>query len=114
MLTKRRIKIPIFNYLMIVYVYDYWEDLKGNISDELYSQPNANGLTIDYDTYCIICCPSNVKSKGVILHETGHVKNLVWKYIGYIPQRDNDEVDQYLHTYIFEEVEKVINKHLTK
>ena len=114
MLTKRKVKIPIFNYLMYVYVYDYWENLKGNIANNIYTQPNTNGLTIEYEDYCIVCCPANTNKVGVVLHESGHVKNLVWKYIGYTPQRDNDEVDQYLHQYIFEEINKIINKHLTK
>lgn len=99
---------------MFVYVYDYWEDLKGNIPNDIYSTLNTNGVTIDYDTYCVVVCPSNNTKKSILLHESGHVKNLVWKYIGYTPQRDNDEVDQYLHQYLFEEIEKVINKHLTK
>lgn len=114
MLTKRKIKIPIFNYLMFVYVFDNWSDLKNNIPNEMYNKPNSIGLTIDCDTYCIICISSNTIYKSTLVHESGHVKNLVWKYIGYTPQRDNDEVDQYLHTFIFEEVEKVINRHLTK
>lgn len=114
MLTKRRIKIPIFNYLMLVYVFDEWEDLRDSIPSNMYEMPNCRGLTIDYDTYCVVCVSSNVTHKPTLVHESGHVKNLVWKYIGYTPQRDNDEVDQYLHTYIFEEIEKVINRHLTK
>jgi len=114
MLTKRRIKIPIFNYLMFVYVFDKWEDLKNNIPDEMYNLPNCNGITIDYDTYCVVCVPSNLKRKSTLSHESGHVKNLIWKYIGYTPMRDNDEVDQYLQSYIFEIIENVIEKHLTK
>ena len=113
MLTKRRIKIPIFNYLMLVDVFDKWEDLRDNIPDDMYKLPNCNGITIDYDTHCIVCVPSKTTYGATLVHESGHVKNLVWKYIGYTPQRDNDEVDQYLHTYIFEEIEKVIKKHLT-
>lgn len=114
MLTKRKVKIPIFNYLMYVYVYDYWEDLENSIAKDIYSQPNTNGLTIEYDNYCVVCCPASINKKGIVLHESGHVKNLVWKYIGYVPQIDNDEVDQYLHQYIFEKIEKIINNHLTK
>jgi hypothetical protein len=111
MLTKRRVKIPIFNYLMFVYVFDEWEDLKDNIPHELYSIPNANGITIEYDSYCVVCVPSHTKHKSTIVHESGHVKNLVWKYIGYTPQRDNDEVDRYLQAYIFEAIEKIISKY---
>jgi hypothetical protein len=37
----------------------------------------------------------------VIAHESEHIKNAIWRYIGYEPQRDNDEVDAYLLTYIY-------------
>lgn len=114
MLTKRRFKIPIFNYLMFVYVFDVWEDLKNNIPNNVYDDKNTKGVTIEYDDHCIICVPSNTKYKSTLVHESGHVKNLVWKYIGYTPQRDNDEVDQYLQSYIFEVIENIIEKHLTK
>ena len=36
-----------------------------------------------------------------IAHESEHIKNAIWRYIGYEPQRDNDEVDAYLLTYIY-------------
>lgn len=110
MITKRKIKIPIFNYLMIVIIFDNWDDLQTHISKEIFDIP-SKGVTIDYDTYCVICC--SPKHKSTLVHESGHIKNLIWKYIGYTPQRDNDEVDQYLQTYIYEEIVKVMNKHLT-
>lgn len=111
MITKRKIKIPIFNYIMIVIIYDYWEDLKEVISKDLYNE-SSKGLTIEYDDYCIVVCPSN--STSTVVHESGHVANMLWRYIGYTHIRDNDEVDQYLRAYIFEEIIKVINKHLVK
>lgn len=111
MLTKKRKVIPIFDYVMTVLIFDEWEDLKGNIPNEIYTDP-ARGVTIEYDTSCIVCCTPKYESS--IVHEAGHIKNLVWKYIGYTPQRDNDEVDQYLHTYIYEEIIKVLNKHKAK
>ena len=111
MLTKKRKIIPIFNYVMTVLIFDEWEDLKGSIPNDVYADP-ARGVTIEYDASCIVCCTPNYESS--IVHEAGHIKNLVWKYIGYTPQRDNDEVDQYLHTYIYEEIIKVLNKHKAK
>ena len=111
MVTKRKVRIPIFNYIMIVIIYDYWEDLKGCIPDELYNDP-CKGITIEYDDYCIVVCPHNHIS--TVVHECGHIANMIWKYIGYTPIRDNDEVDQYLRTYLFEEINKIINKHLSK
>ena len=111
MLTKKRKLIPIFDYCMTIIIFDNWEDLKNSIPNDVYSDP-ARGVTIEYDDYCIVCCTP--KHRSSIVHEAGHIKNLVWKYIGYTPQRDNDEVDQYLHTYIYEEIIKVLEKHIAK
>lgn len=38
-------------------------------------------------------------------------KNHIWQYIGYTPQRDNDEVDAYLLTYIYDKITQVFYKH---
>ena len=46
-----------------------------------------------------------------IVHEAEHVKNLIWEYIGYRPQSDNDEVDAYLLTYIYNKIIDVFYKH---
>ena len=45
------------------------------------------------------------------MHEAEHVKNLIWEYIGYRPQADNDEVDAYLLTYIYNKITDVFYKH---
>ena len=111
MLTKKRKLIPIFDYCMTILIFDTWEDLEGSIPDDIYVVP-ARGVTIEYDGYCIVCCTP--KHQSTVVHEAGHIKNMVWKYIGYTPQIDNDEVDQYLHTYIYEEIIKVLNKHIAK
>lgn len=39
------------------------------------------------------------------------IKNHIWQYIGYTPQRDNDEVDAYLLTYIYDKITQVFYKH---
>jgi hypothetical protein len=111
MVTKKRIKIPIFNYYVTVIVFDVWEDLKGYIPEEIYQVP-ARGYTINYDDHCVVLCSPRYHSS--IVHEAGHIKNLIWAYIGYTPHIDNDEVDQYLHTYIYEEIVKIEQKHLGK
>lgn len=111
MLTKKRKLIPIFNYYMTILIFDEWEDFKGSIPDEIFIEP-SKGVTIEYDKSCIVCCTPKYKSS--IVHEAGYIKNLVWKFIGYTPMRDNDEVDQYLHTYVYDEIIKVLDKHLEK
>ena len=94
---------------MTILIFDDWEDLKGYIPDDIFSKP-SRGVTIDYEGRCTVCCTP--KHKSSIVHEAGHIKNLIWKHIGYTPMIDNDEVDQYLHTYIYEQINKILNKHM--
>ena len=46
-----------------------------------------------------------------IINIAEHIKNHIWQYIGYTPQRDNDEVDAYLLTYIYDKITQVFYKH---
>lgn len=102
--TFKRFKIPIFNYIMGVRIFDNNEDVQ--------DMPNFNnvlGRTIEYDGYCQVLIKYG--SYDTIVHEAIHVKNLIWSYIGYTPQRDNDEVDAYLVTYIYGKILKAHNAH---
>jgi hypothetical protein len=45
------------------------------------------------------------------IHESEHIKNAIWEYIGYTPQTGNDEVDAYLIAYIYKKIMEVYNKH---
>ena len=53
----------------------------------------------------------NSKRGSSIVHEAEHIKNNIWDFIGYRPQRDNDEVDAYLITYIYNKIVDVFYKH---
>jgi hypothetical protein len=94
---------------MTILIFDDWEDLKGYIPEDIFNTP-SRGVTIDYEGHCTVCCTP--KHSSSVVHESGHIKNLIWEYIGYTPMVDNDEVDQYLHTYIYEQIMKVLNKHM--
>ena len=48
---------------------------------------------------------------NTVAHECVHLKNCIWKYIGYKPEANNDEVDAYLVEYLFDQVSKVVAKH---
>lgn len=111
MVTKKKIRIPIFEYDITVLVFDKWSDLDGYIPKEL-SKDSCRGLTIEYDWKCIVCITP--KHLSTLSHEAFHIVNLIWKSIGYEPQRDNDEVSAYLLTYVVEQLTKVLNKHLTQ
>ena len=109
MVTRKKHLVPIFEYPITIIIFDIWEDLKDYIPKEIFNSP-SKGVTIDYNDHCVVCCTP--KYAASIVHEAGHIKNLIWKYIGYTPMIDNDEVDQYLHTYLYKQINKVLEKHL--
>ena len=106
MITKRRINIPIFNYRLLIIIYDKWEEVKdmyrGNVEPKAFTR-------IFPDGYSMVVI--NSKEEASIIHEAEHVKNAIWEFIGYSPQVDNDEVDAYLLTYIYIKILEVFRKH---
>lgn len=106
MITKRRINIPIFNYRLLIIIYDKWEEVKdmhrGNVESKAFTR-------IFPDGYSMVVI--NSKEEASIIHEAEHVKNAIWEFIGYSPQVDNDEVDAYLLTYIYIKILEVFRKH---
>ena len=62
----------------------------------------ANAITIS--AYGASLVAVNSRRGSSIVHEAEHIKNHIWQYIGYTPQRDNDEVDAYLLTYIYDKI----------
>lgn len=107
MLTKRKIKIPIFNYIMHVYIFDEKDDLPYDIVKDV--KGTFRGFTTEYEGLCDVVIKN--KDYSTINHESLHITNNIWRWIGYIPQRDNDEVSAYLTTYIGEMITKVMNIH---
>lgn len=49
-----------------------------------------------------------------ISHEANHIKNYIFKEIGYRPDLDNDEAESYLMGYITGEISDFYNKHKKK
>lgn len=56
MITERRIKIPIFDYKLIIVIYDKWEEV-GKYFDISQSEPNA--ITYIEDDYSCVGIKSN-------------------------------------------------------
>lgn len=106
MITKRRLNIPIFNYKLVIVIYDKWEEVKDMHKGSI--EPNA--FTRIFPEGCSIVAV-NSKEETSIVHEAEHVKNAIWEFIGYSPQVDNDEVDSYLLTYIYIKILEVFKKH---
>lgn len=105
MITQKKIVIPIFDYKLTILVFDRWEEVK-HLFD---NGPEPKAITdIQYGRSTVAV---NSKNGSSIIHEAEHIKNAIWEYIGYIPQRDNDEVDAYLITYIYNKIIDVFHKH---
>lgn len=102
--TFKKYKIPIFNYGMTVRIFDDKSDII-----DIPDFNNILGRTIELDGHCIVIIRN--KAFDTMVHEAVHVKNLIWSYIGYTPQRDNDEVDAYLVTYVYGKILKTYNEH---
>ena len=100
--------IPIFNYKLTVVIFDKWEELGRFLPKEEMEQ-EAKAITINQYGASLVAI--NSKRGSSIVHEAEHIKNHIWHFIGYRPQRDNDEVDAYLITYIYNKIVDVFYKH---
>lgn len=108
MITQRKITIPIFEFKLTIVIFDSWSEIEHLLTPEEASL-ESRAVTISNGGAAIVAV--NSKRGSSIVHEAGHVKNAIWRYIGYIPMRDNDEVDQYLVTYIYNKIVDVFYKH---
>lgn len=107
MITKKIIKVPIYDYKITIIVSDTFEE-----ANKLYPEMHqCNACVLESPTESVIVIPPN--QLGTLAHECVHLKNNIWTYIGYKPTSDNDEVDAYLIQYLFNEVYKVVDKHIS-
>lgn len=108
MVTQKRIIIPIFNYKLTICIFDKWNELKNILPPEEYEN-EANAIV--FHTYGSSTVYINSSSESSVTHEAVHIKNAIWRFIDYTPQRDNDEVDAYLIAYIYFKIIDVFKKH---
>lgn len=108
MITQKKMIIPIFDYKLTVVIFDKWEELGRFLPKEEMEQ-EARAITINQYGASLVAI--NSKRESSIVHEAEHIKNNIWDFIGYRPQRDNDEVDAYLITYIYNKITDVFYKH---
>ena len=111
MITKRRMIVPIFEYKLTIIIFDDWEELRDYLPEEDFKL-ESKAITIS--TYGASLVAINSKRGSSIVHEAEHIKNHIWNYIGYSPQNDNDEVDAYVITYLYNKIVDVYYKHLDK
>lgn len=106
MITKRKINIPIFNFKLTIAIFDYWDEVK----DWFNQGPEPRAIT-KYNGLGGALVAVNSKRGSSIVHEAVHIKNAIWEWIGYRPMADNDEVDAYVVTYIYNKIVDVFYKH---
>lgn len=111
MITKKNMIIPIFDYKLTVVIFDRWEELRGIIPDE---EMDISSKAITFSKHGASLVAVNSRYKSSIVHEAEHIKNNLWIHIGYNPQKDNDEVDAYVITYIYSRISDVHDKHLNR
>ena len=106
MITRRNINIPIFDFKLTIIIFDYWDEVRHLFDNgpEPRAITKANGLG-----GALVAV--NSKRGSSIVHEAEHIKNFIWNWIGYEPMNDNDEVDAYVITYIYNKIVDVFYKH---
>lgn len=111
MVTQRKINIPIFDYKLTIIITDTWDEVRNRLPDTNINLNSARAITMSNRDIggSIVAVLSDCLSS--VVHECVHIKNGIWNYIGYRPQADNDEVDAYLITYIYERIMEVFRKH---
>jgi hypothetical protein len=109
MITKKKLVVPIFEYKLTIIIFDDWRELEPYLPEEEFKVP-AKAITLSQ--YGASMVMIDAKHGSSIVHEAVHVKNHIWNYIGYRPQADNDEVDAYVITYIYNKIVDVYYKHL--
>lgn len=90
MITQRKVTIPIFEFKLTIVIFDNWSELEGFLTPEEY-EIESRAVTVSQYGAALVAV--NSRRGASIVHEAGHIKNAIWRYIGYTPMRDNDEVD---------------------
>lgn len=106
MVIEKTFKLPIFGNKIKVVIFDNLEEIR----NKYHIVGNPIGCTIEYADKAIIAIPSG--DLFTLIHECEHAKNITMKYIGQIPNSDNDELDAYLLTYICDRAKDVMDKHI--
>lgn len=111
MITQKKINIPIFDYKLAIIIADTLEEARSKFPNQDIDLRSTKAVTFSNKSFGSAYVAIRSDSPSSIIHESVHIKNSIWDYIGYQPQADNDEVDAYLVTYIYEKIMEVFKKH---
>lgn len=110
MLTEKAFKVPIYDYRVEVVIFDDFKEVMNKYPHIATREMKGCAAECIGLPVSKLIVPHNDKS--TLVHELEHIKNIIWKHIGYTPQVGNDEPDAYLMSYLVEQTDKVIDKHL--
>lgn len=108
MITKKNIKVPIYKYALTIIIFDNWYDLEGYIPDYVF-ETKSLGVVLNDGGSGLVAIQNGAES--TIAHESLHLVESIWKFIGYDSIEGNNEVGAYLLTYLYEEIKKVYDRH---
>lgn len=108
MVTKKNIIIPIYGYALTIIIFDNWEDLRNHVPDHVFESSSLGVVLNDFGRGLVAI---QYGAESTIAHESLHIVENIWRYIGYDSIEGNNEVGAYLLTYIFEQIKKVYDKH---
>lgn len=111
MITCKKINIPIFDYKLTIIITDTWEEVKDKLPNQDIDLASTRAVTFSNKLIGASFVAIRSDCHSSIVHESVHIKNHLWDYIGYSPQADNDEIDAYLVTYIYNKIMDVFRKH---
>lgn len=110
MITETIITIDIFTYKLKIVVYDNVKEIRNKYPD---MKVEWDGVTYDYsDHKTMVIIPYN--NMRTCIHEMEHVKNCILKSLNHNHDYDHDELDAYIMEYLYDKVEKAIEKHKKK
>ena len=95
-MTKKKIKIPIYNQSIVVI-----------ITEE--ENPRYKAFVDYVDGYITALFVKKHLSDGIIVHECVHLVNFLYRHIGAELDINNDEHQAYLTQYIYEQIKNIIN-----
>ena len=80
MITKRNIKVPIYKYGLTIIIFDNWYDLEGHIPDYVF-ETKSLGVVLNNGGTGLVAIRNGAES--TIAHESLHLVESIWKFIGY-------------------------------
>lgn len=104
-----RTRIPIYHINLYIHIGRLSEQLQKKL-DIVILEDNIAEVH-DLDNGILVWFESKEFNAPIVCHEAIHIKNILFEYIGYKLDTNNDEAEAYLTEYIVQEIEKCYKKH---